>query len=136
MSEVHIPKDRKSKYYIEKEDFLTALHWCRRYPQWKRQLAEIPITVSSCNYDSETGGGTPESSPVERIALKRVEISNKVMLLENIAAMVAPEIYPYLLKGVTSSCTYQQLRNEGIPCGQRQYYEARRKFYYFISKKI
>lgn len=136
MSEVWIPKNKKSKYYITKEDYLTALHWCRRYPQWKRELAEIPITVSSSSFDKPIVSSSPSGSQVENIAMQRVEISEKVMKLENTIALVAPELFRFLLLGVTRGYTYEQLRKEGIPCGHRQYYEARRRFYYYISKKI
>ena len=37
---------KNSKYYVPKEEYLTALHFCRQYPEWERAIAESTDQVN------------------------------------------------------------------------------------------
>ena len=50
MSRYRTPSKR-SAYYIPKEDYLTAIHWCRRYPNWIKELKVEPDTSKAITYD-------------------------------------------------------------------------------------
>ena len=77
-------------------------------------------------------------SQTERLAIKRLELEEKCKRIEQTAIEADPDIYQWLLEGVTTEyATYRYLRDaKGIPCGKDLYYDRRRKFYYLMSNKI
>lgn len=125
-----------SKYYLPKEDYLTALHFCLRYPTWEAILKTKPDTSKAISYDGEkvqTSGGY---DPCSELAMKRVECSRKMRLVDETIEEVAPEIAHYLRLGVCYGMTEWQLEEMGMPCGHRMYYDRRRAFYWRIAQKI
>lgn len=126
---------QKNKYYLPKQEYLTAVHWCMRYPDWKRELSVSPDMSGAIRYDLDRVQ-TSAGNKLEDIAIKRVEIENKVMIMENAAKRAAPGFYMYLLDGVGYGLTFWQLKKRGIPCGKNLYYAARQYFYWLIAQKI
>lgn len=125
-----------SKYYVPQEDFKTALHWSMRYPLWVAELSTEPDTSRAIVYDKDkvqTSGGYDSTMET---AIRRDELRRKVELLEGTVRAVAPEIYKYLLLGVTQGRTVYQLIGQGMPCGKDYFIEKRQQYYYEISKKI
>ena len=127
---------KDSKYWIPTEEFRTALHWSLCYPLWVAELSIEPDTSQAIRYDLEkvqtSGGG----DPTEREAIHRNELTRKKELLERTVMEVAPEIYNYLLKGVTQGRTVYQLLDDGMPCSKDYFVERRQRYYYMISKRI
>lgn len=127
---------KDNKYWIPAEDFRTALHWSLRYPLWVAELSIEPDTSKAIRYDKDKVQTSGNFDSTMEIALRRVELSRKKELLENTVKEVAPEIYKYLLLGVTQGRTVYQLIDEGMPCGKDFFIEKRQRYYYEISKKI
>ena len=42
-----------SKYYIPKEDYLTAIHYSLRYPLWKEEVETMADTSKGISYDKD-----------------------------------------------------------------------------------
>lgn len=124
------------KYKLSGARFMELYYWTLQYNEWLEQLAEIQF-ISGVKYNPAPGGsGT--SDTVATTAEKRE------LLLKNIGIVHAAareaggdDMYQALLKGVTTpKSSYVYLRSHGIAtCGERQYYEARRKFYWLVDKK-
>lgn len=53
-----------------------------------------------------------------------------VAIIDNIASLVYPEIKNYLVENVSTGKTWEQMHP---PCGRRQFYEARKNFFYILS---
>ena len=135
MFKVKAPK-RDSKFWVPVEDFRTALHWSLRYPLWVAELSVEPDTGQAIRYDRErvqTSGGYDSTMET---AIRRDELRRKVELLEGTVRKVAPDIYRYLLLGVTQGRTVYQLLDEGMPCSKDYFIERRQQYYYEISKRI
>ena len=49
------PPSEKSKYYIPKEDYLTAVHYALRYPLWQQDLRDMANTSKGISYDKDKG---------------------------------------------------------------------------------
>lgn len=62
----------------------------------------------------------------------------KCKTIEQTAIEADPELYQYILEGVTTDyATYRYLKDaKKIPCGDQKYYRTRRKFYWLLSKKV
>lgn len=127
---------KDSKYWVPVEDFKTALHWSLRYPLWVAELALEPDTAQAIRYDLDKVQTSKMGSQTEDTAIRRDELRRKKELLENTVRAIAPEIYSYLLLGVTQGRTFYQLQEEGMPCGKNYFIERRQQYYYEISKKI
>lgn len=135
MFKVKAPK-KNSQYWVPVEDFRTALHWSLRYPLWVAELSLEPDTAQAIRYDKDKVQTSNQYDSTMETAIRRDELRRKKDLLESVVRSVAPDIYNYLLLGVTQGRTVYQLINEGMPCGKDYYISKRQQYYYEISKKI
>jgi len=125
-----------NKYFIPKEEFLTVLHYCKRYPLWVAELNTAPDTSRAIVYDKERVQTSGDFNPTEELAIRRAEIASKKKELEDVIRSVDSDLYDWLILGVCYGMTYYQLQVMGIPCGKDMYYDRRRKLYYEMSKRI
>lgn len=135
-----MPNERpisEKKYGISKHRFLELKHHCLQYPDWRRELENTRDTVKSIQYGKEGKGGTSIRSATESLAIWRAELEEKCKTIEQAAIEADPELYPYILEGVTTDyATFRYLKDaKKIPCGKDMYYDRRRKFFYLLSKK-
>lgn len=70
--------------------------------------------------------------------MRRAELRRKCELIEQTAIEADPEIYEYIIKGVSNDwATYPYMQTVmKIPCSRNTYYNRRRKFFWLLSKKI
>ena len=134
ISQHRVPTE-KSKYYIQKEVFLTTLHYCLQYPLWVAELNTVADN-RSIRYDMERVQSSGNSDFVADTAIRRAEISRKKDGVDNVAKLVAGDLAQWIISGVCYDQTYYQLAQQGIPCGKDLYYKLRREFYYEMSKRI
>lgn len=127
---------KDSKYWIPTEDFKTALHWSLRYPLWVAELSLEPDTAQAIRYDKERVQTSGNYDSTMETAIRRDELRRKKELLESTVREVAPEIYNYLLLGVTQGRTVYQLLDEGMPCGKNYFIDKRQQYYFLISRRI
>ena len=126
----------KNEFYLPKEEFLTVLHFALQYPNWVQELRTEPDTSKAITYDGEKVQTSGDYDAAAETAMRRYTLEKKKKLVENTAREAAPEIYDYLLLGVTYGWTFWQLQAKGMPCGNTAYYEKRRRFYYRLAQKI
>lgn len=126
----------QDKYNISKHRFLELYHFCMQYQEWRDELKYCTDTVKGINYSAEIKG-TGTDNATEQLAIRRDELKRKCELIEQTAIEADPEIYQYIIKGVTANyASYKYLREVmNIPCGKDMYYNRRRKFYWLLSRK-
>ena len=125
----------KDKYDISKHRFLELYHFCLQYPECKNDLKVLTDTVKGIEYSEKVKGGGGENQ-TEKLAIKRLELRNKCELIEQAAIEADPDLYPYIIAGVTRGLTYRSLRErEHMPCGRNVYYDRRRRFFWILSRK-
>lgn len=135
MSKIRIP-GQKSKNYIPKEDFLTAVHYAKRYPRWVEEL-RLPIDPRrAIRYDGIKVQTSISGDETFELAARRAALSQKVDEVNRIAESVGRDLAPWLIKGCCYDYTFDQLCGQGIPCGRTLYYELRRQFYKKLSERI
>lgn len=129
----------RGKWKIDKHSFLMALHYAYNYDGWKQIYDELQagLGAKAIGYTDMPKGGSCYDETSEK-GEKLAEYGRKIRLIERTAMEAGGDIYPWLLTGVTNeNATYNYLRlTKGMPCGHRQYYEKRRKFYYILAQKI
>ena len=126
----------KNKYYLPKEDYLTAIHYALRYPMMLAELKDARDTSTAIRYDKDKVQTSPNGDMILNAAVRASELSDKIKLIEDIIEVCANGLDTYLKWGVCYGLTFEQLKGKGMPLERTAYYDMRRKFYYILSQKI
>lgn len=120
------------KYGISKERYLELKYFCRQYHEFldKIQYGLIKSTIN----DGMPKGGINTSSPVEQQAIDNNQLIDAINLIDDtVNATVDDEkMRKCILQAVTLGTSYERMK---VPCGRRQFYELRRKFFYLLAQK-
>ncbi len=119
------------KYNISKERYRELKYFCLQYEEWKRQLS-LCASLQPQKLTGMPNAKNAISNPTADAAVKAAELREKCALVEQTAIEADAELYQYLLKNVTQGVPYEYMP---VPCGRRQFYELRRKFFFLLSKK-
>lgn len=123
---------KKKEYWLPKHRHLELVHFCLQYPGWKADLNTLDgFSLSSRLPEVWTGNTGLTSKPVERIVEKRLEISERIAMIEKAAEEAAFDLSSYLIRGVTEGIGYDAL---GIPCCKDVYYRIYRRFFWILDK--
>lgn len=119
---------------IGKHRYMELYHRYLQYPKWKEELKHMQDTTRSPSPEKirkrETGSAT------EMLVIRRENLRKKCEIVEQTVLEVAPDIYEYLLIGITmEGATFEYLKGIGMPCERTTYYRKRRRFYRIASEK-
>lgn len=119
------------KYGISKERYLELKYFCRQYNEF---LDKIQYNLRSATNDGMPKGSINTNSPVEQQAIDNNHFIDAVNLIENTvnATVDDDKMRKYILQAVTLGTSYEHMK---VPCGRRQFYELRRKFFYLLAQK-
>ena len=132
---------------ISWEEYKELTYFCLQYEQKKRDAAALLTTRISTpapamyhkggkeygTFLPRGSGGT--SDPVAATAAKRDRLLRDVMLIERAARIAGEDLAPYILRAVTTRGGVQSVfANTRPPCGERQFYALRRKFYWVLRE--
>lgn len=128
----------KNKYYIPKEDFLTAIHYSLRYPLWIAEMETNADTRGAIQYDKDRVQTSNDFDSTEAMGIKRAELSAKIQLIEDmiVLACEGSNLERWLKLGVCYGLTFYQLKERGLPCERDMYYRVRKRYYYELSSRI
>ncbi len=129
---------RKNKYFIPKEDYLTAIHYSLRYPIWKEELDSMADTSKALTYDTDPVQTSGDYDSTFEAAVRIAESDNakKIKLIDDTISLTAKGLDNFLRLGVCYGLTFEQLKSKGMPCERDMYYEIRRHYYFELSKQI
>ena len=124
----------KNKYWIDKHRHYELKHFCLQYPTWKRLYAEaLDSCISASKLEQESSTNIP-SDITAKYAMKKVQYSEKIKLIECAAKEADEVLYPYILRAVTEGLSFTYLKSRlNIPCGKDMYYDRYRKFFWLLS---
>lgn len=135
MSKYRTPST-SSKYYIPKEDYLTAIHYSLRYPLWKEEVADMANTAKAIVYDKDKVQSSGGYDSTYEAAVRIQEKQSKIQLIDDTIMLVAGGMDYWLRLGVCYGLTFDQLKGKGMPCEKDKYYLMRRRYYFEISRRI
>ena len=127
-------KYRADDFRISKAKYKELSGFCLQYDEFKQKLNDCYSYPASGTSNAVKSGSV--SSCVERDGEKALEYELKIELIESTikeACGCAKGMYEYILKSVTQGFTWERLPY--CPCGRRQFYEMRRKFFFLLSQK-
>ncbi len=120
---------KKSKYYVEKHRYLELKHFCLQYPTWKREYLELD------GYQKRTDESIERTDPTAKTAELRLLYFEKMKVVEQTALETDPDLYSYILKGVTEELSYITLKTKhDIPCSKDTYYDRYRRFFWILDR--
>ena len=121
---------RMSEYGISKYKYRELLYFCKQYNEKKKKISELKW-LDAINYDS-IGSSGKISTPTENKGIELAGLTRDIEMIESAAKEADEGIHKYILSNVTEDIPYEYMP---VPCGRRQFYLARRKFFYILSKK-
>lgn len=131
---------KSSKYYLPKEEYLTAIHYALRYSYLVAELKTIANadTGAAIRYDKEKIQTSNLPDLTADVAIQRVELEQKIQNIEDAldAATNTKDERKFLKLGVCHGANFWQLERRGIKCGKARYYTMRRIFYFTLAQKI
>ena len=138
MSKYRTPSEN-SKYYIPKEDYLTAIHYALGYPLLKEEVETMADTSKGISYDKDKVQSSSDYNPTEAAAINAAELQHKLDIIDEAIAKVADEdLEEYLRLHVCNGYTYWQLTNGRLhmPLNKNEFGELRQHFYYELYQSI
>lgn len=137
MSKYRAPS-KNSKYYIPKEDYLTAVHYSLRYPLWKAEIETMADTSKAFVYDKDKVQTSGNFDSTYEAAVKMVESdkAHKMQIIEDTILLTGGDLEYWLRLGVCYGLTFDQLKGKKMPCERDTYYLMRRHYYYELCKRI
>ena len=137
MSKYRAPS-KNSKYYIPKEDYLTAVHYSLRYPLWKAEIETMADTSKAFVYDKDKVQTSGNFDSTYEAAVKMVESdkAHKMQIIEDTILLTGGDLEYWLRLGVCYGLTFDQLKGKKMPCERDTYYLMRRHYYYELCKRL
>ena len=128
---------QKNPYWIGKHRYYELKHFCLQYPIWKKAYQSLDaLSRRSDALQVFIKIGQLKGDPTERSAQSRIFFADRMEMVEQAAIGAEPELYPYLLRGVTEGLSYDVLKMKyDIPCCRDVYYAAYRRFFWLLSKR-
>lgn len=124
---------KNNPYWIEPHRYMELKHFCLQYPIWEKAYKSINALQQRnicAEYTASSG-----RSVTERAAEQLLYYSERMEMVEKTAKLVSTFLYPYLLCGVTTGVTFEQMGASGhIPCSRNEYYKAYREFFFELNK--
>lgn len=126
---------KRSRYYIPKHRYLSLVHHCLMYPEWKK---EYDALLGIQTPGRENGGsGSGAGDPTARNGEKRAELSGKTEQIEKAARLADRELSGWILFAVThEGMSYEKMAVRGMPCGKNMFYDRRRRFFWHLDKMM
>lgn len=120
-----------TKYDISPKRYRELYYFCLQYEEMKEKLHSI-YSLQSTRLDNNIQSSSSDQTIKKALAAEK--LSREVELIEQTAIAAGSEIYQYLLMNVTNQVPYTYLRYDmGMPCGEKYFYKARRKFFYLLD---
>ncbi len=119
------------KYGISKHKYRELKNFCLQY---REKIAERNsyYGISAVQITGMPKGASKDDATFNKV-MRASKLSDDIELLEQTARAADAALFQYIISNVADNIPYEQMNNP--PCGRRQFYEARRKFFYLLSQK-
>lgn len=125
----------KSKYWIDKHRHYELKHFCLQYPSWKRAYEAFKQPSIGSSLAERIPSSNGPGDPTAKNAMNMAFYSERIDLIEKIAAEADSALCDYILKAVTEELSYTYLKSKlKIPCGRDMYYDRYRRFFWLLNQ--
>ena len=126
---------KSNPYYLPKHYYRHAISWCLQYPEWIKELDTDPDTSKAIDYSKDKVQTSNNYDATYEIAVRRMEMATKKKLLEDTIREVDESIFKYLILGLAYGFTVYQLKDRGMPCDNKYYYNRKQHVLYLINQR-
>lgn len=124
---------RSNPYWISKHRYYELKHFCMQYREWGEMVFVVDGYMKP-KLDIRTDQHYI-ADPTAKASIKRLELLGKIKMLQEAAEKADPFLSDYILRGVTSGMSYDEMNaKKPIPCCRDIYYERCRKFFWILDK--
>lgn len=126
----------KNPYWIEKHRYYELKHFCMQYSDWRRAYTLLDGMPNRSETAMIFAVRRATGDPTGNKAVAKAFYSERMDMLERVAAWTDPIIGVYILQGVTKGISYDTL-NAGtpVPCCKDIYYDLYRRFFWLLDKE-
>ena len=125
----------KNKYYIDKHRHYELKHFCLQYPIWKQEYATLNCPSITSSASEKMPSSNIPGDPTAKSAIKKAYYSERINLIEKIAAEADEFLSKYILKAVTEELSFTYLKSKlEIPCSRDTYYDRYRRFFWLLNE--
>ena len=129
-------------YGISKWRYRELYYFCLQYKDFIEALQDC-YSLDGVSTDGKpnerptpepihTSGKRYKSDPTVKKAERAYMLSRDIEMIEQTAIEATGDLYQYMLTAVSENLSWEILQP---PCGRRQFYKARRKFFFLLSLK-
>ncbi len=122
------------EYSISRHRYRELKEFCLQYEEKKSELQQI-YTSSSVSPEVAVMGGIP-GKPTEQKAMRASQLNGEIELIDNCIREACGDdvgLIEQLKRNITLGVGYDGLGY--VPCGVRQFYKCRRKFFFILDKE-
>lgn len=125
----------RNRYWVEKHRYYELKHFCLQYPLWKKALAALDGLNKPTTELVMTSRTNVVADPTAQCAERRAFYTERIELVERIAAEASPEFQKYILKAVIEGLSYEYLNAQiRVPCSRDTYYDLYRRFFWLLDR--
>ena len=120
---------------MSKDRYIELLHFCRQYPDWKREASSM-LGIRAIKADG-LPKGTGKSDPVALAAERRDRLLEKIRIIDDCAKEVGGgEWYAAIIQHVCIGKAYTQMDRALMPTSDKNaFFRRRREFFEILDKK-
>ena len=125
---------RLDEYGISGERYRELLHMCRQYDEMRRRLDRIRAGAED-PHASGSGAAGLVKDPTGNRAVRAADswCAARIHAIEQAAIAADPSLCRYILRNVTRGVSYERM---DAPCGRRQFFEVRRRFFWELDQLV
>ena len=121
------------EFSISRHRYRELKEFCLQYEEKKSELQQI-YTSSSVTPEVVAMGGVP-GKPTEQKAMRALQLRSETDLIDRCIAEACGDdvgLTEQMKKNITLGVGFDSLGY--VPCGVRQFYQCRRKFFFILDK--
>ena len=111
----------RKMYKLNHDRYNELKYFCRQYQDWKKKYIELDGKIGKGKEDVTAKTGTA-----------RADYMKAISLIEMTAKDVDPDYYPYIMKAVTTDCSYREV---GAPGGEEVLKAVLDRFFWELSRR-
>lgn len=120
---------------ISKDRYIELLHYCRQYPEWKREASTL-LGIRAVKQDGQPKGNG-KSDPVALAAERRETLMEKIGIIDKCAKAVGDgEWYAAIIQNVCIGKAYEKMDKALMPTSYRHAFFAKKREFFSILDKI
>lgn len=124
---------RLDEYGISGARYRELLNMCRQYDEMRRDLEYIRQGVDRPGRTGNGGNVGKDPTGVQAAKVADSWYAARIYAIEQAAIAADPALCRYILLNVTRGTKYEHM---DVPRGRRQFFDARRRFFWELDQRI